>query len=98
MTDPARDLETRELRQAHVEEEEVRPELVGEREGGLAVHRFADDLDPGRGGEVLAQVLAGGRLVLGDERPHAPRAHATSGMASSGISRRTQKPPAAGVS
>ena len=98
VADAASNLEAGQLGQPHVQEQQVRPELVGQSEGGAAVDRLGHDGDSGNLREVLAQALAGRGLVLGDQRPDARLAHAASGRASSGSSRRARKPPPAGDS
>ena len=69
MQEPARGLESVELRHADVHEDHVGSELAGACEGLESVGRLADDLDVLLRFEDQPEAAAHERLVVGDEHP-----------------------------
>ena len=71
------DLEARHLRQSDVQEQQLRREIIDETHRLRAIDRFADDLDPVYGLQVLAKSAARLGFVFGNHRPHRPHRHRT---------------------
>ncbi len=89
------DLQARQLRQADVEEEQVRLQIVDEPHRRRAVARLPGELDPVHSVQVRAEGPPGLGLVLRDRGAHGAGGHAGSDAASrsSGRSMVARSPP-----